>query len=165
VLSGNINLVEFLISKDADINGLANARFIGTPLHIAVTKDCLKIVKFLIDHGAQVIENDIKCSKTPEMKEIIENKCREIVKIHYASFEGNIESIEGLLRMNYSINSIFPYESEGIEKYLSTPLHWATYNGQIKVVEYLVSHGADINAKTATVFISYFLKALFTLLL
>ena len=29
-----------------------------------------------------------------------------------------------------------------------TPLHWAAKMGHLTVVEYLINHGADINAKT-----------------
>jgi len=32
-----------------------------------------------------------------------------------------------------------------------TPLHYASYNGHLSVVEYLVNHQADINAKTKDV--------------
>jgi len=31
-----------------------------------------------------------------------------------------------------------------------TPLHWASINGHLNVVEYLVNHNADIQSKTRT---------------
>ena len=32
-----------------------------------------------------------------------------------------------------------------IDEYAETPLHYASYNGHLNIVELLVSHGADVN--------------------
>jgi len=36
-----------------------------------------------------------------------------------------------------------------------TPLHFAANNGHLKVVEYLVNHKADINAKNNIIYFNY----------
>jgi len=42
-----------------------------------------------------------------------------------------------------------------------TPLHLASQNGDLDVVEYLINQGADINANDNNVEFIYFLKHLF----
>jgi hypothetical protein len=64
--------------------------------------------------------------------------------IHYAAQEGNIYHVEKLIKKGVSVNL------PKADSYKSTPLHYAALCGQDKMIEFLVSHGAEINARDAS---------------
>lgn len=97
--------------------------------------------------------------------EALKQKCIDIATFHRESCEGNIANIKMLVSEGYSVDSVYPYESEGFEMYTSTPLHWASQKGNILVVEYLIEQGANVNAKNKWLLLHFFLGLLFTGLL
>ena len=109
-----------------------------------------------------------------EFKEFINKKNKKgIIALHYASFRGNINLIEILLKYGSDINSIterglnvihfacrgnkpnsltyfYLYHKDeidfnGIDIGGSTPLHWASYSASFESVVYLVNFGAKLN--------------------
>lgn len=91
----------------------------STPLHITQSK---AIVKLLIEKGADVNALD-ESGKTP-----IFSKEVELTKI----------LVEAGANINVRSN-----------KYDSTPLTWYAYSGYLEGIQYMVSLGADINAKNS----------------
>lgn len=94
-------------------------------LHIAASSDNASMIKFLLANGA-----DIKAS----------NKLRE-QPIHTAIKYGSIEALHVLVEGGAALDCS---DKDGRQ-----PLHWAAESSdQPKVIEFLVSHGADVNAPT-----------------
>lgn len=60
--------------------------------------------------------------------------------LHIAARMGNLEQLDTLFKM-------VPGIIEKKNKYGSTPLHYATWFGQLQSVNYLVQHGADLRTK------------------
>jgi len=63
--------------------------------------------------------------------------------IHYAAELGNIKSVDRFLKTGVDINT-------RSEDYGNTPLHTAAFHGQMAMIEYLFTNGADINAKNTS---------------
>ena len=93
----------------------------GTPLHVAADRGYLRIVKFLLKHGAN-----------PNMKNDYGN-----TPLHDAAAFGHREVVKLLLEHGADPNI---KNNDG-----STPLHHAAESGNSKVVEVLLEHGADPN--------------------
>ena len=80
---GNREVVEFLISKDADVNAQNGAG--KAPLHIAVERGHLDVVQILLNSGAEVAAKD-KNGKTPLdlSQEAEKSEIVELLKKHEA---------------------------------------------------------------------------------
>lgn len=62
--------------------------------------------------------------------------------IHEASFDGDIEKVRSLLNQDNSL-------VHKRDHYGRTPLHWASYNGHLKVAALILKGGAKIDSLTA----------------
>jgi len=91
----------------------------GTPLHTAADRGYLRIVEFLLEHGAN-----------PNMKNNYGS-----TPLHYAAMYGYPEVVELLLEhgANPNIQNRYGY----------TPLHFAIEGCFVDVVRVLLDHGAD----------------------
>jgi ankyrin repeat protein len=102
----------------------------------------LEIVKYLVEHGADVHAGDDEA-------------------LHLSSNNGHLEIVEYLVEHGADINvALFASSEHGhlhIVKYLvehgadvhagdDEALHLSSNNGHLEIVEYLVEHGADIHA-------------------
>ena len=98
-----------------------------TPLHLASGKGHTEIVEFLLNHGADT-ELEICTGHTPMM-----------LAAWYAG-DGKYETIKTLLEHGAKVN----HKENGDG---STALHYAAiYSGE-KVINLLISYGADVNAR------------------
>jgi ankyrin repeat protein len=59
--------------------------------------------------------------------------------VHRAASDGDIKELEQLIRSGYSIHQ---FDDLG-----QTPLHYAVQNQHYKVAQFLLEHGADVNAR------------------
>ncbi|XP_047973581.1 ankyrin-1-like [Salvia hispanica] len=113
---GNFEICKFLIRTvkvyiDAlNYNG-------DTPLAEAVTGEHVKIVKFLVKHGAQISLPNIE-GFTP---------------LHFALLKDNMELVELLLRKDALVN---------VDSVDGTPLQIAVSRGNVQAVKYILSRGA-----------------------
>jgi serine/threonine-protein phosphatase 6 regulatory ankyrin repeat subunit A/serine/threonine-protein phosphatase 6 regulatory ankyrin repeat subunit B len=137
---GSLENVKYLVEHGADINAKDEKN--KTALHYAtesrdsemvsdsiyflsVTKQLpsLELVKYLVEHGADVNAKDEK----------------NMTALHYAAILYLSEIFMYLVEHGADIN-----EKDENNR---TALHYAAERGLLEIVKYLVKHGADINAK------------------
>ena len=106
-----------------DVNDAANSDGI-TALHCAAENGDVAVVKFLIEHGADIKAQDTLLSRSV---------------IHFAAENGNIESIRFLAEKGADL----------LDKDLhgATPLHYAAKGGHLDTVKYLVGKKMDYTAR------------------
>ena len=121
-LCGFRDLVQHLIvTHPGDIN--ARGGYHGTPLHAAIIKGNIDIVRLLLEHGADVAAlNDEKFDPLFE-----------------ASRRGRLDLIGLLLDYHADVNSRNAKER--------TPLFMASQEGELEVSRVLLQHGAAVNCR------------------
>jgi ankyrin repeat protein len=118
-------LTQMIKSSPDLINALNGGK---TPLHDAVSKGQLTVVRFLLDNGAQVNAR----SKSP---------FPGWTALHFAATSGNKAMIELLVASGADVNAVSDQNG--------TALHIAARNGYQAVAQALLASGADVNAKDA----------------
>lgn len=149
----DFDLTQRLIEKGADINIRAYGDY--TPLHQAAFSGNLKVVKLLIDHGADPNANGaegtavhfiIKTNRANEqmIKLLVENGTKlnqsfsfGNTELHLAVFEGLTEIIPILVKLGADVNITNDYGH--------TPLYYAALHGYHKAADALIAAGADKN--------------------
>lgn len=115
-VSGNLGLVQFLVSKGADVN--AKGEYGITPMSLAAVYDHDEIVRFLVSKGADMDVRD-SSGLTPLCTAVITRRF-EIVKF--------------LVSKGADVNA---KDNDG-----RTPLYWA--EGHPEISEFLISKGAKL---------------------
>ncbi len=120
-MSGDKQTVELLLSKGADVNTkrmwLKGGRLCITPLFSAMEAGRKEVVELLVSKGAKVSE------------------------FHLAAYLGDIEKLRKCLQDGIDINSQDDY------CYGWTALCAAANSGKKEIVEFLISKGANVDAK------------------
>jgi ankyrin repeat protein len=154
--AGQINVVDLLISKGADVNA-KDIRGGETPLFYAAKAGQKNVVELLIDKGADVNARGSQHSGALEsaawlgrsdVAELLIAKGADVnakddwdyIPLHAAAGSGLVEIVKLLIAKGSDVNA----KNEWGE----TPLHSAILYGQIRVVEVLIAKSADVNAKT-----------------
>lgn len=117
--NGTLEVVRYLLQRDADVNGLD--RLQSTPLHYAVTSKNTSAVRLLLNNGAEVNSQDM-FGRTPLIK-AVSNADESIVLIlleHLA--DPNIRDLEG-----------------------QSPISIAADSGHDGVIRALIEAGADVS--------------------
>ena len=155
---GNLNKVKKFIKKGYDVNKTNERHFLPkTPLMYAAGEGKFDVVKCLIDHGADVDKKDQ----------------RKQTALHYASERGYLKVVEALLSKGAEIDVedgdrctplmlavrrrhidillyLIDHGADVNEKGYNmerTALHYASKRGDLKVVEALLSKGAEIDVE------------------
>ncbi|KAI9141784.1 ankyrin repeat-containing domain protein [Paraphysoderma sedebokerense] len=115
---GSLELVDFILSKGADLNALDVCS--NTALHLAAENGHLSIVKVLVEKGLSVMARN-------------EEGC---IPLHLACENGWNDCVRYLISKGASVNVKNKNED--------TPLHDACRLNSIEVASYLVEHGANI---------------------
>jgi len=156
---GHLSVVEYLVNQKADINTKDEDN--KTPLHYAARYGHLSVVEYLVNHGADIHEMN-SCLGTSHI--ISDSNIAEFLKtmqirnerVFDACKVGNLQDIFDFLQKNFFIDT----KHNGV-----CLVHVAAEQGHLSVVEYLVNHKADINAKDNCVEFLYFIRLLFIMLL
>ena len=140
---GRTEVAELLIKKGANTNQICSAG--GTALGFAAWKRRTEIARMLLDNGAEATNGDLNAAASSGQKDIL-----EMLIAKGADVNGTESKDELSLRRpgppDYKFDRGW------------TPLHTACYNTNPPwrenievyqaIVEVLVAHGADVNAKT-----------------
>jgi ankyrin repeat protein len=118
-LYGN-SITTLIDSKFYDANSKRYKRY---PLHFAVEKNNMAIVRLLLENGAKSDVNDNHGS-TP---------------LHYAALYGCAEIASLIIKRGADVNAKDTYEH--------TPLHCAAMSGDVATAEVLIEGGANLSAK------------------
>jgi ankyrin repeat protein len=115
----DVGLIQRLIAKGADVNARGSRD--ETPLYWAAQRGNLKVVKLLIDHGA-----DLNCGKAfGTVLHVAINNNKEIAKL----------LVEKGAKLNQRDTQLG-----------QTELHMAALNGYADLARLLIEHGAEVNA-------------------
>lgn len=155
VLAGDINTVEKILQSHSD---RANERDPSgdTLLHMATRKGDQQMVNVLLQYGADVeAKNDrdetpleiAACEGSASIMRTLLSKGAKIrdprMLLRRAAWGGHVDVAQILLERGTEIN-VTAETQQGGER--STPLHAAVIANRPDMVEFLVAHGADVNA-------------------
>ncbi|XP_028417938.1 uncharacterized protein LOC114542630, partial [Dendronephthya gigantea] len=165
VTKGTLDIVKYLVEKGAAVNAINSKNTNGsTVLHSAVakaqiltggqfytvlfTESKLDMVKYLVEHGADVNGKDTDESRV----------------LHRAVTEGAHETVKYLIRKGADVNgkyidgwSVLHYAVSKVRNGANvngknsdswTVLHAAVDTGELEIVKYLIEQGADITPKS-----------------
>ena len=162
---GNLQIVEFLVSRGTNINVKDNDEC--TPLHFAAFSDNLEVAKYLVSKGANVnardnegetplgvakdegstavvryltsLENGTRSLQTTAQSNTIASTIKpSFGNIWQAAAEGAVRDVESFIKQGVHVNA---KDEHGI-----TPLSRAANHVNLEVVKYLINIGADVNA-------------------
>lgn len=137
--------IQKLLEKKPNIN-FQEGQNNDTPLHIAVRKQELEVIKLLIANEADInIKNKrdktplaiAEQSNKPNKQEIIDILNSNQVNLLQAAKEGNIEQVRSIVEGGADLNV---RDNDG-----NTPLHLAAKEGKLDVTKYLIERGVRFN--------------------
>lgn len=139
---GHYEVTELLVKHGASVNVADLWKF--TPLHEASAKGKYEIVKLLLKHGADPNKKN-RDGHTPldlvkEGDQDVADLLRGDAALLDASKKGNLNRVQKLV----TSDNMNCRDSQGRN---STPLHLAAGYNNLEVAEYLLKHGADVNAQ------------------
>jgi len=151
---GRIDIVEYLLSLDADINAIDSEG--QTPLYIAAKYGHSKLVRFLLERGAIDTPSSVIFFFTKPITPLsiaCENGDLEVVieLLKHVDINRSIASINEDLEEN---NSLYTYE-------YGSALWYACRYGHIRLVRYLLQNGASIQYKNSEYGSIYIAAAIF----
>ena len=117
-------MVKVLFQNGANLFESTEDRFGDTSVHVAAGEGKEEVLQFLLDKGVPV---DIR------------NKYG-VTALCSAAWFGQYDTAKMLIQRGANVND----HVTNLD--LRTPLHSAAYQGNVKLVELLLDHGADINA-------------------
>jgi len=121
--NNSVEIVSLLLSAGA-VPDILNVGTRYTPLHYAVVRDNVEVVKILLNNGANIDHQNAYGNSA----------------LHIAASEGSLQCLTLLLALNANVVIV--------NHKLSSPLHFACYNRSIPLsfIQSLVEKGADIES-------------------
>jgi ankyrin repeat protein len=175
IMRGNIDIVCYLIEHGADVNTTCDK---PSPLELAITLNDIAVVKCLVEHGAHTnLPNNSECyaldiARNKEIRTYLRSKGAKSKEEENdeAAYYGPEGSIDKQTRLNYSLNkAIHNAVKSGdltnvnhliaagadinakciVDNYEETPLDLAIIYNDVTLAQYLIEHGANVNALTS----------------
>ncbi len=156
--TGKFSLVRELLENDPALSNCSWAYF--TPLHFAVREGHTEIVRLLLQYGADATaKSGLGWQDTPLQKALDRGHHRiaQILEDHLQrTFHSNSlgESMAALIRerneseikrrVDENPDVLHSSDERG-----NTPLHWAVLTRQLKLIDFFIEKGADLQAKRA----------------
>jgi len=155
-LSNQLNKVKSYLKDGGEVDSLGE--YASTPLHCACREGNIKIIKVLIQYGADINSKNRYSTVYPIFEVLASIKIEypsAIVKLlidngadinvidsfgntilHYAIEKELIELIKLVVSLGGDINYTERYDKD-------TPLHYAYFQKNRNIIDYLIAHGAD----------------------
>jgi ankyrin repeat protein len=126
---GGVRVAKLLLERGADVN--TRRKDDRTPLHLASYYGNVEIVRLLLDHGA-----DLEAA----WGDMGEKPLHQVSYGKYRSQEDGVRVAQLLFDRGADVNTR--------RKDDRTPLHLASYYGNVEIVRLLLDNGADLDAAT-----------------
>ena len=156
----DLEKIKAFIKAGADVHSI-ESEYQATPLHFAMAKNNVELVKIIVEAGADI--NFQNSHKTAPIHTGIYNDSLESIKfliergadvnlfqmdgltsLHCAVIRNNFELVKILVEAGADVN-VF----DNNFAHQGTALHWAATLNNIKIAEFLLEMGADVNAKNS----------------
>ncbi|XP_075222552.1 tankyrase isoform X2 [Lycorma delicatula] len=139
---GHYEVTEMLVKHGANVNVADLWKF--TPLHEAAAKGKYDIVRLLLQHGADATKKNRDGATPVELVREGDQEVADLLRGNAALLDaakkGNLARVQRLL----TSDNINCRDTQGRN---STPLHLAAGYNNLEVAEFLLEHGADVNAQ------------------
>nr|XP_054757383.1 ankyrin repeat domain-containing protein 50-like [Lytechinus pictus] len=148
--NGHKDLVRYFLGQGASVNK-GNSKG-WKPLYIAAGFGKLDMVQYLISHGAEVRKGNhdrwVLCRQSPgEEGYIVLTKnhvVRECEVGHYEMLSAAFNDQLNLISKEEEDDEVICIDCDGW-----TAMHSAAYNGHLKIIDYLISQGSEVNEGNA----------------
>ncbi|XP_013857852.1 tankyrase-1 isoform X2 [Austrofundulus limnaeus] len=139
---GHYEVAELLVRHGASVNVADLWKF--TPLHEAAAKGKYEICKLLLKHGADPTKKN-RDGKTPlDLVKDGDTDIQDLLRGDAALLDAAKKGCLARVQKLCSPDNINCRDTQGRN---STPLHLAAGYNNLEVAEYLLEHGADVNAQ------------------
>jgi ankyrin repeat protein len=174
IIRGNIDIIYDLVEQGADVNVSCDKPSL---LELAITFNNLEIVKCLVEHGAHTSlphnseYSALDLARNKEIRTYLLSKGAKSKKEEHnkTTYYGPDGSIDKQTRLNYSLNKAThaavksgdltevknliaegaDINASSIDNYKETPLDLAIIYNDVTLAQYLIEHGANVNALTS----------------
>lgn len=154
VKRGQLAMLKEMLADSPAVAKYRNEKDGATPLHYTPTR---VIAALLVDHGADIAARD-KANNSP-LRSAVDRDCWDVVKylqeqgakeedVGFACAVGDLTRVKELVEKNPQAALARTRQDDALPGN-ATPLHLAAFYGRNDVAEYLLAHGADVNAQGA----------------
>uniref|UniRef100_UPI0025AE8597 poly [ADP-ribose] polymerase tankyrase-1 isoform X1 n=1 Tax=Doryrhamphus excisus TaxID=161450 RepID=UPI0025AE8597 len=139
---GHYEVAELLVRHGASVNVADLWKF--TPLHEAAAKGKYEICKLLLKHGADPTKKNRDGSTPLDLVKDGDTDIQDLLRGDAALLDAAKKGCLARVQKLCSPDNINCRDTQGRN---STPLHLAAGYNNLEVAEYLLEHGADVNAQ------------------